>query len=109
MAGHTGQSSQLFPDTPARNAQFLATLTGIAVVWQVDPTLDEESEPRKMWIRFTRCGLTFLYERTKDLHFWLTRRCQGFPVRGKHSLTDHLGGRLLTPIHERRRRQFVLS
>ena len=48
MAEHTGQSSQLFHVAPGRNAQFLAKLTGIAVVWQVDPTLDEESEPRKM-------------------------------------------------------------
>ena len=33
LAGHTGQSSQLFPVTPRRNAQFLATIEiGLNVV-----------------------------------------------------------------------------
>ncbi len=32
MAGHTGQSSQLFPVTPGRNAEFLATVARAPLV-----------------------------------------------------------------------------
>jgi hypothetical protein len=39
MAGHTGQSSQLFPVADARNAQFLATVARSTLVRQVDLTL----------------------------------------------------------------------
>jgi hypothetical protein len=43
MAGHTGHSSQLFPVTPGRNAQFLATVARGAIAWQVDSLLDYET------------------------------------------------------------------
>ena len=36
MAGHTGQSSQLFPITTGRNAQFLATVSESVLVRQVE-------------------------------------------------------------------------
>jgi len=36
MAGHTGQSSQLFPFATGRNAQFLATVASNALVQQVN-------------------------------------------------------------------------
>lgn len=36
MAEHTGQSSQLFPVAPGRNAQFLATVARGGLVRQVE-------------------------------------------------------------------------
>jgi hypothetical protein len=44
MAGHTGQSSQLFPVADARNAQFLATVARSTLVRQVDLTLGARNQ-----------------------------------------------------------------
>ena len=45
MAGHTGQSSQLFPVTNARNAQFLATLARSGLVREVEIYLTVQKQP----------------------------------------------------------------
>ena len=47
MAGHTGQSSQLFPVTTGRNAQFLAT---IQIGLNVSHTGRDYHETDRIWI-----------------------------------------------------------
>jgi len=53
MAGHTGQSSQLFPLATDRNAQFLATVARSTLVRQVDLTVGaRDLQPT---VRLLRC------------------------------------------------------
>jgi hypothetical protein len=61
MAEPTGQSSQLFPVTTGRNAQFLATVTRSTLVRQVDLTLGARKPGTSQCVSYVVTTFTNIY------------------------------------------------